>query len=256
MKSYATLDTIVRSAMADANCTSEHYYQPFLRHALKCYQDFMMDASGEVITRTFTMNDLKQIDLPADFVDWSKVGFQCGDKIKILGTKENISNLHPKDGCGNPLPFNGCGCSVNELPNNFSSYGGYYFFNPVNDYGELLGGLYGYGGGYDKQGYFKVLKEQNVIQFSSEVNNTTIYMEYISTGFNPSQQTIVHQYAKEMIVEYIHWKRFWFAGDPRWAEAKANYYVEEHKVRLRLMDFSIRDILESSRNSQTQAIKQ
>lgn len=244
--------------MADVFENSEHSYQVRLRHALKCCQDFMMDSSQEVITRTFAMNDLKQIELPSDFVDIVKLGIQCGDKIKVMGTSDNIALRHDVDGCGNPIAFDNCNCDVNTLPINYTQFGGYYFFNPINDYGEMLGGMFGYGGGYDRKGYYTVIRNQTpaVIQFSSEVNNTNIYIEYISTGFNPTQATVINQYAKELIVEYIHWKMFFFAGDPRWKEAKDEFYNEYNKVRHRLMDLSIRDILELSRRYQGQAPKQ
>ena len=160
-ESYSTIDAITRGALADIGENSEAYYQRFLHYALEAYTDFKMDSAQEVITIVRAMNDIKQIELPADFVDAVKVGIQCGDKIKVLGTSDNIALKHATDDCGNPIPFDNCDCNVNTLPLNYSQYGGYYFFNPVNDYGELLGGLYGYGGGYDRKGYYTIIRNQS-----------------------------------------------------------------------------------------------
>jgi hypothetical protein len=257
MESYYTVDSIVKGCLVDiGENTISSKYQRFLHWGLEAIADFHFDSAQEVKTEKLEMNDIKQVELPIDFVDLVKIGIQCGDRIKTFSVADNINLLHNTNDCGNPVAFDGCGCSVNSLPSNYSDFGGYYFFN-YNENGENLGGLYGVGGGYNSLGYYKIIRNQSpgVIQFTSEVNNTNVYLEYISTGFNPSEQTVVNPYAAKLIKEYIHWRRLWFAGDPRAQKAEEMYYAEYNRVRHRLSDFSIKDVLELSRRYYGQAIK-
>jgi hypothetical protein len=177
MESYSTVDSIVRGALADIGENSiSSKYQRFLHWALEGIMDWNFDSAQEVKTVKLEMNDIKQIEIPKDFVDWVKVGILCGDKIKTLSVSDNIPLIHDKDDCGNPKPFNKCDCSVNTIPDNCETYGGYHFHNFIDDNGSHLGGIYGHGGGYNENGYFTVIKTASpaVIQFSSDVNTTEI----------------------------------------------------------------------------------
>lgn len=258
MESYATVDQIVRSAIIDLGNTSLHHYPRFLQWALECVQDWNQDSAQEVKTVKLTMNDIKQVELPADFVDWVKVGIQCGDRIKVMSVRDDMNRLYNTNDCGKPLPFESCGCSVNTLPVDLLAIGGYYFFDYRNDYGEFLGQIYGYGGGYNKTGYFQVDRQNGVLQFSSDVNNTDVYIEYIGTGFNPNEHTVVNQYARKCIKWYVLWMYYTFhkgaaSGDAlKWERL---YNQELHNARLRLMDLTIQDIIGISRGDYGQAIK-
>lgn len=259
MESYATVDQIVRSALIDLGNISLHHYPRFLNWALDCVQDWNMDSAKEVKTVKLTMNDIKQVELPRDFVDWVKVGIQCGDRIKIMGVREDMNRLHNTDDCGNPKPFDNCNCTANTLPPDYTLFGGYYFFDYRNDYGEFTGGLYGYGGGYNQNGYFQVDRTNGVLQFTSDVNNTNIYLEYISTGFNPNQQSVVNQYARKCIKWYVHWMYYTFSKGAASGDAQKwelLYREELHNARFRLMDLTIEDIIGLSRQSYGQSPKQ
>lgn len=256
-RGYATVNSIVMGALADIGESGTHYYDRFLHWALECLQDFQMDSAQETITRVLVMNDLKQVDLPADFIDYIKIGIQCGDRIKTFSVAENINMILPTDSCNNPVAFESCDCGVNDLPIALD-VGGYYFFNTFNMYGENLGAIYGHGGGYNRRGYFKINRQDWVIQFTSEVNNTNIYLEYVSTGFDPTEQTVVNQYAKKLIKQYIHWKRACYKSGPNSADAlgwERQYDNEYQRVRYRLADFNIQDFYELSRRNIGQAPK-
>lgn len=254
-----TLDAIVKLALVDAGETTVHKYARFLRWGLSAFRDFKTDSAQEVKTVRLPMNHLKQVVIPDDYTDWTKIGIQVGDKIKTFSLNQDIARLHQSDPCGCPEPFRD-NININEWPASFwetGGFGGYYFFN-YNDYGECLGGLYGHGGGYNHNGYFTIIKEAQppVIQFDSRVRNTWIYMEYISNGFCPTEHTLVNPYAEQAITDYIHWKRLWFAGDITASQiAKQDYYTELHKCNFRIQAPTVKDILEASRRHYGQAIK-
>ncbi len=255
-RGYATIHSVVLGALADIGEPGTHYYDRFLHWSLECLQDFHMDSAQEIKTVMLPMTALKQVALPNDFVDYTKVGIRCGDRIKTLSVADNISMLLPTNDCGNPVAMDTCDCTVNTLPS--IDTGGYYFFNTFNIYGENLGAIFGHGGGYNKRGYFQINREDWVLQFTSEVNNTEIYMEYISTGFTPNESSVVNQYAKKLIKQYVHWKRACFKSGPASGDAlgwEKQYDDEYRRVRLRLADFNIRDFYELSRRNIGQAPK-
>ena len=253
---FDSLSSIVKGAMIDVGETTLHKFPKFLQWGIESFRDYTFDSAQEVKTVSLPMNNLKQIVIPDDYVDWVKIGIQCGDKIKVLYVNDDIARIHPTDDCGCPIPFKD-DCNFNELNVDALAYGGYYFFN-YNQYGEFLGGLYGYGGGYHEHG-FTVIKEASppVIQLDGRINNTMIYMEYISNGFNPCGETLVNPYFAKAIKEYIHWRRLHFSGNiAAAAEAERIYYNELHKARYRQMAPTISDVLRASRRYYGQAIKQ
>lgn len=260
MDSYITLDKIVRQALIANGEESLHKYSRYLLFAMECFKDFQMDSAQDVKTIKLTMNDVKQVELPLDFIDWVKVGIVCGDRIKVMGTCDTLPILTQRDNCGNLQPYSS-DVPANDIPFDSLAYGGYYFFNYTNEWGELIGGLYGIGGGYTDVGYFRVLRNQGdhgVLQFNSEVNNTDVYLEYISNGFDPKAESIVNAYAEKCIQFYIHWrvsqhKHGVASGDAKGWEFQ--YYNELRKSRIRISGLTIRDVLELSRRHYTQAPK-
>lgn len=254
---YASLDSIVNSVIADLDEGSTHNYDKYLHWALEALQDFHMDSAQEVKTVMLPMNDYNAIDFPKDYVDWCKIGIAIGDKVKTFGVNDNIATYMDKDECGNPIKNSIGDC--NSLPDNCSDgFGGYWFNNYINDHGEVLGRFFGIGGGSSGLGYYTVNKQSRQIQFDSVVRRTNAYMEYIGTGFNPCETTVVNQYAKKLLKLYIHWHRCKFkfgriSGETR--EAKQEYNDEYRLVRARLNDLTPEKIIELTRKNYKLSIK-
>lgn len=255
---YATVDSIVNAALADLGEGSTHKYDQFLHWALECLQDFHMDSAQEVKTVKLAMNDYNSIDWPADYVDWVKIGIQVGDKVKTFGVNDDIPLAFDFDDCGNPEKLAVGDC--NALPENCGDwFGGYWFNNYVNDHGEILGKFFGIGGGRTGIGYYNVNKERKQIIFDSRVARTTVYMEYIGTGFNPCETTVVNQYAKKLLKYYIHWQkaRFKFGSASSEAQSWKQEYGDEYAiVRARLSDLTPAKIVQLSRKNYKMSIKQ
>lgn len=260
MESYVTLDKIVREALIANGEQSLHKYSRFLLFAMEGYKDFYMDSANDVKTVKLTMNDIKQVDLPIDFVDWVKVGIVCGDRIKVMGTCDTLPIKVNRDDCGNLQPYTST-VPANSIPEDAFAYGGYYFFNYTNEWGELLGALYGIGGGYTDVGYFRILRNQGdhgIIQFNSEVDTTDVYLEYITNGFDPKAESMVNAYAEKAIQFYIHWRVAWHrhgAAAAHTKECEFQYYNELRKARIRISGLTPRDVLELSRKYYIQAPK-
>ncbi len=260
MDSYVTLDKIVRQALIANGEESLHKYPRYLLFAMEAFKDFQMDSAQDVKTIKLTMNDVKQVELPLDFIDWVKVGVVCGDRIKVMGVCDTLPILTQRDDCGNLQPYSS-DIPANSIPSNFSTYGGYYFMNYTNENGEIIGGIYGIGGGYTDIGYFRVLRNQGdhgVLQFNSQVNTTDVYLEYISNGFDPKAESIVNSYAEKCIQFYIHWRVAWHKHGSNSGEAqqcRKEYFNELRLTRIRISGLTTRDILEISRKYYMQSPK-
>lgn len=184
---FYTITSIVDRCLED-NDLPDHYFDKFLGWGLWALREVHIDDHQDPKTVKLTMNDARSVDLPKDYVDWLIIGIQVGELVKTLGVNHQMVGLEGDDRTlGNPQYFNQLG--ANNLPNgiNVLNYGGYRLANS---------GVFSVGGGIDYKGYFKIFKRDHgeVIQFSSLINKTDIYLEYISDGFNPNQETIVNPY--------------------------------------------------------------
>ncbi len=248
---YATISDIVFEVIADLGEGGTHYFDRYLNYALRGAQEWHFDSAQEVKTIVIPMNGYNAIDFPEDYVDWVKVGIQLGDKIKTFGANDqSIALYHGEtDECGNP-ELNAA--HVCDLPINVNGYGGYWFSNIFNSYGENMGKQFGYGGGKNCLGAWKVNKERRQIQFDSTVTRTNVYFEYISNGFNPCGETVINQYGRNMLRTYIHWQRSVFKNGAASSESqvwKEEFDEQRRLARARVFDLSISEILELTRQN-------
>lgn len=238
MSRYVNIDSIVKSAIIDIGDTTEHSYQRFLHWAFECARDISFDTALEVKTVRLTMSNAKTIDLPPDLVDFTKVGVVMGDRVKTYIINSRLEISHDVDECGNPV----------DKPTTTGldglSLGGYYF----NNY--LGGTVFGYGGTCNNIGYCRLDKKRNQLVFSSEVDKTDVYLEYITDGANPDGESMVQQYCAKAVKLYILWMRK--EGSRRFNETEKDraerlYYNELRKARARLTAFSLDDFIAATR---------
>lgn len=212
---YYTITAIVDRCLSD-NELPDHYFDKFLGWALWNLRELRLDDTQDVKTVRLSMNNTRGVILPDDYVDWVIIGIQIGELVKTLGVNNNMVKLTGDERTlGNPSSFNAL--NVNSLPNgiNVTNYGGY----------RLRGtGTFSVGGGIDYKGYFTILKESypKMLQFSSLINKTDIYLEYISDGFNPNRETEVDPY----LVNYLR--------------CSTNHEWEQHRPRKERTDSAIR----------------
>lgn len=252
---YVTIGSIVDSVIADLDEGTTHNWDRYLHFALRGVQTWQMDSAQEVITKILTPNGYNAIDFPDDYLDWTKVGIQLGDKIITFGVNDDIALEHDTDECGNPKLNSPADCNCTDY---HDGYGGYWFHNVINEYGEHLGKSFGYGGGGSFQGYFRVDKDRKQIQFDGNVSAKKIYLEYISNGFDPCSETMVNKYAEDLIRTYIHWQRAIFKHGRSSSEAQAwgeDYDTQLRLSRARVFSITKEEVIELSRKSYKLSIK-
>lgn len=254
-RGFVTLDSIIRSAILDIGAGMERY-ETFKHWAIEGYREFRFDVSQEIKTLRFdgsttdlTLTDWKAITLPVDFVDWVMIGYESNNAIQVFLNDDRIPLPTIDDDEDGELdaPVVEEVTPAEQLPGGIP----YYFWNHTR-FGEDKGELFGLTTKDNGIGYFKMNPQRREIQFSPRVPaGTTIYLEYISDGYDPTTATVVNVYAAKLIKLYIHMSRHKYAKSSTGQDKKMaedDYYREFRKVQSRLQPITVPDVLECARD--------
>lgn len=249
-----TIDSIVRSALLSQGL-SIHYYYQFFHYAHKCFRELLMDTLRTIQTVELTVGDANAIKVPADFIDWVKVGYKRGQFVKELGQRDTIARVPNRDANGNEIAYADVERSVGKYADVWS---GYYLFVNGNDNGEHLGKIFGHGNG-TMQNSFKFVPERGEIRLDvSFQKGDKILVEYIGYGQASNTTTRVTAYAQDTIENYIVWKYKQSLRNATIADkqlAQQDFYNSLRILRGRLSEVSITDIIRSSRKNYRATIK-
>ena len=167
---YTSIDEVVNDFQLMVDDTSydkdAHIYQLRLL-ALQGLRELKFDAEQEIKTSTKTVTSGLTIGLPSDFVKMLRIGFKSSheDSFVSLGYKSDLS----LDSSVTPQIGN----------NNFDENNPYYHTD--------VGRKFGVGGGNNTLGYYRLNRNDDTINFSSDLAGKIIFMEYISDGIGNGQ---------------------------------------------------------------------
>ena len=241
---YYTLGALVDQVLIDLDLPDQ-FYDKLLSWAIWSLREISLDASRTVKTCALQMNEYKAIDLPDDYVDWVKIGYQVGTRIVMLGVNSDMSELTFDEATYTPES------NKASAPNgiDFGNYGGYWFYNYQGQ------NVFGYSGQFNTKNHFKPVKRESgyQIQFDSEVNNGLIYVEYIGDGIDPCAESYIHPYYMDYMRKSLHLeyynspsgKKVSTAFDRKELDKKV--YFAEKKVRGRNNDLDYKTMLNISR---------
>lgn len=253
-RGFVTLDSIVRSAIMDLGAGMERYEQ-FKHWAIEGYRDFHFDMAQEVKTVQLSLTAWKAIELPIDYVDWARIGVVVNEMVDVFTNDQRISLYRPdanEDGVIDPV----VSPTTTTDPQTLVP-GPIVFWGLRSSSGEDPGQLYGLLAKDNGVGRYKINRERREIQFDPSVaSDTLIYLEYISDGIDPCNQTVVTLYAAKLIKLYIHWQRHRFAKSSTGAQVKSaeqGYWNEHYKVQNRIQKITVDDVLEVVRDAYTLA---
>lgn len=185
-----TINGIVRSTLVTMQLPI-HYYTQFLSYALDIVNELNFDSLGLIKTTRLYTDDTHRITVPSDYIDWVKVGVEIGNRVVVMSENKSFNRLHNYDDQGQEIPYSNA-----DADKTFP--GGTYFQNYVNEYGEHLGRLYGYGA-EDHQYQFKELREQGQIVLDPRIGaDAKIYLEYIADT-DPTALSQIHPYVVPLI---------------------------------------------------------
>ena len=254
---YQSLDGIVRSALMRKNYTL-HWYLQALKAASDCLRELSFDTLKNVNTIKLPVSSTGTVDLPCDYVDWSKIGIDFGEYVRPLVQKPGINRLQNLDNNGLPIPY------PNPIPE-FSQfnletsglYNGMWWAAGFTADGEVLGKWYGFNAANIQDG-FKVIRERDQIQLDQYLCAKCVILEYISDGQACDNATQVHPYAQATIENYIFWQlkeHNRSIGDAERQRAQNEFSSQRRILRARLNGLTKDDILRIVRKSYSATIK-
>jgi hypothetical protein len=233
------------------------------------------DMSKKIRSLKLTVSATNTIELPDDFVDWSKVGVVGSDGIVyVLGENKNVNYSQAyEDGSGNKVGTaaeaydsdgdgvydridskgatnSGSPAASDDITQGFDSY---IFRNYV--YGAT-NGLYGIGGGH-YYGTFRVNLDQNRIELETNQDIGEAVIEYVADEAR-SKNPSVHVYLEEALMSYMYYKiieRKASVPANEKARARQEYYNERRKANARIKSFTKEEALKTIRKNYKQAPK-
>lgn len=250
MGNHSTLDDVVLSTCMDIEDMSGKNYELFLHYGKEFLQKYNRFIAKEVVTKALKLNAVNQVAFPEDMVDWAKIGTRWGDKIKVFSVNDR-TNLTPLFCCGEYQKNIGV---LDTQPNKDNDL--FWFYNYQGEQDNVFNskGFYGYGTGYDEGKSFRVDLFNKVFQFSSNVNETDIIIEYISNGLRYDGNIFIAEKARYLMRDFILSNYYKFKGDLNMYQVHwENYKTEHRNVRHETFKFTIQDILKYSRANYKQS---
>lgn len=238
--------------------------------ALRGMREMGFDMLKVVRSLKMPVSSNNTIELPDDYVDWSKVGVVGNDGlVYVLGENKNlnVSQTYDLDSNGDPQDANNDGFYDRVDSKSATSSGSpasdagisdgmesYIFRNFVHENNQ--GRLYGIGGG-NYYGEFRVNLDQNRLELKSNSSISEVVIEYIADearSVNPR----VHIYAEEALRSFIYYKmieRKASVPANEKARARQEYYNERRKANARMKSFTKEELLKTIRKNFKQAPK-
>lgn len=169
------------------------------------------------------MSEAKTVDVPADFVDWLKVGIPMGGKLRVLTKHDKI--LLPRT------------FSDGETVGNTDDSAGvqdYMYFTDHYRNGQFVAGLYGLPGGID-QAYYRFDRENRTFVFSGSLPRAEIVLEYISSGVKLQGTTVIPREVVPALRAYAHWHLI--ENDPKVSVTEKERKKEQYEEQLAALNF-------------------
>ena len=245
-------------------------------HALRGIREMGFDMSKIIKSLKITVDTATNtVELPDDFVDWSKVGVVGSDGIVyVLGENKNVNysqayanasgtkvgtaaEATDSDGDGVYDRIDSKGATNSGSPSSsddvMQGFDSFIFRNYV--YGAS-NGLYGIGGGH-MYGNFRVNLDQNRIELETNQNINEVVFEYIADEAR-SKNPSIHVYAEEALMAYMYYKiieRKASVPANEKARARQEYYNERRKANARIKSFGKEEALRTIRKNYKQSPK-
>jgi hypothetical protein len=219
------INYIVYSIMLELEDMSTHRKGKLTQLAIKGFiRELRMSALPSVKAVYLNTNEINCIDFPKDYLYYTKIGVNIGNKIWTLTRNDNLVLTRKEDECGmeyRDVAAGNCSCSTG------------YPFVPFWNGATWNGGLYGVGGGINSEGYYRIDFDKQRIQFDNRVPQTQILLEYVSSGVEPDGNMLVPEEAVNCLIAYVHWQNIMHnrrIGRGEKQDAKKNWEDEYQKM--------------------------
>lgn len=244
---YINLQEPIHQYMDEAEL-SQHKFFKLWNLAVRALDELGLDAFYSVKTVLLPVGAAKTATLPADCLQWGKVGYlDSGGQVIALRRNPRLSTyaaLHPD----RLEKLADAGVALDS--DTFSNYWD----------GTAIVNLYGVPSSAGAPS-FTVDENQGVIILSPDATLTEVVLEYLPTA-DHSQDLYLPAVFREAVIAYLRWKdiislppsRRGSLGDKR--DRRADYYNERRLAIARYKPFRFSEALDNSRDSERKTIKQ
>lgn len=240
------------TAYMDRAELSNHKYFKLFHIAFEFMQDAGLDAFYLVRSVKIPVNANLTAPLPADYLQYSKVGvFNEIGEIITMGVNNNLSvafDLSP-----NRIQQTQDGTIVN-----YYNPQGVWWFNFWN--GSGIVNLYGLPSGAPFIGSFKIDNANGVIVLSENFSYPYVVLEYVSSP-NPSGEYYIPVQFRTALVAYLSWQDIAHVPSKTHVQnsnaemRRRNYYNELRKSKYRYDPINIPDLYQWSMENQRMTVK-
>lgn len=172
------------------------------------------------------------IDLPSDFIDYTKVAINLCGRYYTLTLNNNL--IPPKgELCGEPIAHVAAGCH-NQPGASLPNYG--YGFIPHYRGDTFIPTFFAMGGGFSGAGQYRIDKTNRQMILVG-VPRTEIVLEYKSSGVKKNGKTLVPVQCREALIDWMRWQLAEYNhinANPE--RMKQNYY--ESEALMKALDYS------------------
>lgn len=226
------------------NDLHDGFFPKALAWACRGLREIKLDTWQDIKTVLLDVTDRKTAKLPQDFVDYTKIGAPFGQYVLTLGLNEELKTTNRQT-----TDQTVRGLLSQHLPNglNFGNYDGYNFFN----FNGLS--LFGIGGGLPSKGYWKIhdTGECKELLLDYDYSLSQVYVEYITDGFDPCGETIVHPYLYDYVFKFMEF-RYEKKNNPKATEnsidrAERDVFWAEKRIRARRNNLNPQTVINISR---------
>jgi len=233
---------VVMSILNRMNDYSMRNYKRIAQFVIEGFTDLNLYHTTNIEVVYLYMDSAKLVSVPADFIDWLKVGMPINGKLVTL-TKDDSILLPRKFQDGVDVG------NIDNTTNNTVTYFSSHFKN-----GKFVGGLYGLRGGINRA-YFRYDEERRQFAFTGDVPLSQIVLEYVSSGVSLSSSTIIPRQAVKPLINWTFWQLVEYdpmiSGNEK--ERKKKLYYEDVS-ELRALEYT--PTMDEYRDAMYKTIKQ
>jgi hypothetical protein len=220
-----TLNYIVMSILNRIKDYSMRDYLHYMQLAIEGFTELSLWHLSNIEVVYLRMNLAKVVSLPADYVDYLKIGIPINGKLRVLTKHDNILL---------PRTFEDGESVGNTDSDNTTDPNSVVFFSDHFRNGSFVGGLFGLPGGID-DAYYRIDKERRTITFSGIVDRSEIVLEYVSSGINVAGSTVIPREAAESLRTWIIWQTK--ENNPRLSLSDKMRAEQNHDKAIAAFDF-------------------
>lgn len=217
-----TINYVVMSVLNRLKDYSMRHYSFLEQIIIEGYTDLNLWHLDNIEVVYLRMSEAKTVDLPPDFVDWTKIGVPMAGKLRVLTNHKKI--LLPRTFAD--------GAPVGNTDDAGTNIDAVYFTNHFRN-GQFVGGLYGMPGGGD-QAFYRLDRETRTIIFSGSIPRAEIVLEYISSGVKLQGSTVIPREAVSALRAWALWQNI--ENDPKVGATQKERKKEQYEEQVHALD--------------------